>query len=79
MKNKFSLGLILHVTGIKRISIIKKRNLLILATSGKIQLVERCRVYNRQYIKCIIRAPTLARAIQNNFLAEFQFTEITRL
>jgi hypothetical protein len=34
-------------------------------------------VYDRQYIKCTIRAPVIARAIQNGFPEEFEFNEDT--
>lgn len=47
--------------------------------SGVLQLVERCRVYERQYIKCIIRAPVIASAIKNGFPEAFEFNEITHL
>ncbi|CAF4923973.1 unnamed protein product, partial [Rotaria socialis] len=39
---------------------------------------ERCRVYDRQYIKCLIRAPTIARAIQNDYPPKFEFHEISQ-
>jgi hypothetical protein len=43
---------------------------------GTLQLQRRCEVYNRQYIKCIIYASIKARAIQNGYVAKFQFDEI---
>ena len=46
-----------------------------LASPGVIQLAKRCQVYDKQYIKCIIRAPTIARAIQNDYPAKFEFNE----
>jgi hypothetical protein len=46
------------------------------AAPGVLQLTERCRVYDRQYIKCVIRAPVIARAIQNDYPAKFEFNEI---
>lgn len=45
-------------------------------SSGVLQLAERCRVYEKQFIKCIIQAPVIARAIQNGFPDAFQFKEI---
>ena len=47
------------------------------AAPGVLQLVERCRVYDKQYIKCRIRAPTIARAIQNGYPPKFEFNEIS--
>jgi hypothetical protein len=49
----------------------------VLAAPGVLQLAEKCRVYDRQYIKCIIRAPIIARAIQNDYPAKFEFNEIS--
>jgi len=57
--------------------IINLKTILFLAEPGLIKLHEKCRVYDRKYIKCIFRAPTIARAIQNDFPSEFKFTEIT--
>ena len=48
-----------------------------LASPGVLQLAQKCRVYNMKYIKCVIRAPTIARAIQNDYPAKFRFTELT--
>jgi hypothetical protein len=47
------------------------------AAPGTLQLAERCRVYDRQYIKCVIRAPIIARAVQNDYPAKFEFNEIS--
>ena len=48
----------------------------ITAPPGVLQLAEKCRVYDRQYIKCVIRASTTARAVQNGYPVTFEFTEI---
>ena len=48
----------------------------ITAPPGVLQLAEKCRVYDRQYIKCVIRASTIARAVQNDYPVKFEFTEI---
>ncbi len=47
-----------------------------LAAPGVLQLTERCRVYDRQYIKCIIGAPIIAKAIQNGYPPNFKFKEM---
>jgi len=47
-----------------------------LAAPGVLQLVDRCRVYDRQYIKCIIRATIIASAIQNGYPPIFEFDEM---
>jgi len=49
-----------------------------LAAPGVLQRSdERCQVYDRQYIKCIIRASNIATAIQNGYPPIFKFNEIT--
>ncbi len=47
------------------------------AAPGTLQLAARCRVYDRQYIKCVIRAPIIAPAVQNDYPAKFEFNEIS--
>ncbi|CAF3576438.1 unnamed protein product [Adineta steineri] len=53
----------------------KNPHMSFLAAPGVLQLAEKCRVYDRQYIKCVIRAPTIARAVQNDFPVRFDFKE----
>jgi len=47
------------------------------AESGVIQLIDQCKVYDKQYIKCIFQAPIIARAIKNDFPPDFRFKENT--
>ncbi|CAF3724536.1 unnamed protein product [Rotaria sordida] len=54
-----------------------RTDVIVKAAPGVLQLVERCRVYDKQYIKCQIRAPTIARAIQNGYPPKFEFNEIS--
>ncbi|CAF4944463.1 unnamed protein product [Rotaria sp. Silwood1] len=54
-----------------------RADVIVKAAPGVLQLIERCRVYDKQYIKCRIRAPTIARAIQNDYPAKFEFNEIS--
>ncbi|CAF2574445.1 unnamed protein product [Rotaria sp. Silwood2] len=53
-----------------------RSDVIVRAAPGVLQLIERCRVYDKQYIKCRIRAPIIARAIQNDYPAQFEFNEI---
>jgi len=46
---------------------------------GVIKLIDQCQVYDKKYIKCIFHAPTIARAIQNDFPPNFQFKENTNM
>ncbi|CAF4650162.1 unnamed protein product [Rotaria socialis] len=55
-----------------------RADIIVKASPGVFQLAERCRVYDRQYIKCLIRAPTIARAIQNDYPPKFEFHEISQ-
>ena len=50
-----------------------------LAEPEQILLTKKCQVYAREYIKCSFRAPAIVRAIRNDFPAQFQFHEETRL
>ena len=43
---------------------------------GALELKEQCRAIAEKYIRCLIRAPVLARAIQNGYLPSFAFREI---
>lgn len=45
---------------------------------GVLQLVERCQVFDRQYIKCMIQASKIARAVMNDYPLKFQFQEINQ-
>jgi hypothetical protein len=51
-------------------------DVIVKAAPGVLQLTERCRVYDRQYIKCIIGAPIIAKAIQNGYPPNFKFKEM---
>ncbi|CAF0852570.1 unnamed protein product [Adineta ricciae] len=54
-----------------------RADVIVKADAGLLRLARRCQVYHRKYIKCTIRASTLARAIQNGFSPEIEFTENT--
>jgi hypothetical protein len=41
-----------------------------------VQLTERCRAYDRRYVQCIFRAPTIARAFRNGFPRLYKFSEL---
>ncbi|UJR21630.1 hypothetical protein I4U23_024707 [Adineta vaga] len=56
-----------------------RADVIVKADAGLLRLAQRCRVYERKYIKCNIRASTLARAIKNGFSPEIEFTEMTNL
>ena len=49
------------------------------ATPGVLQLAERCQVFDRQFIKCAIRATKIARAVLNDYPLKFEFQEINQL
>ncbi|CAF0803811.1 unnamed protein product [Adineta ricciae] len=53
-----------------------RADIIVTAPPGVLQLAEKCRVYDRQYIKCVIRASTIARAVQNDYPVKFEFTEM---
>lgn len=48
-----------------------------LAEPEAIALTKKCQVYSRQFIQCTFRAPTIVRAIRNDFPAQFEFSEET--
>lgn len=50
-----------------------------LAEPEPIVLTKKCQVYAREYIKCILQAPVIVRAIRNDFPAQFEFHEETNL
>ena len=43
---------------------------------GALELKEPCRAIAEKTIQCLIRAPVLARAIQNGYSPSFEFHEI---
>ncbi len=47
-----------------------------LAAPGVLKRAEQCQVYERKYIKCIIEAPTIAKAIKNGYRPRIEFNEI---
>ncbi|UJR27550.1 hypothetical protein I4U23_008832 [Adineta vaga] len=53
-----------------------RADIIVIAPPGVLQLAEKCSVYDRQYIKCVIRAPNIARAVQNDYPPKFDFQEI---
>ncbi|CAM4811007.1 unnamed protein product [Rotaria magnacalcarata] len=55
-----------------------RADIIVKTSPGVLQLAERCRVYDRQCIKCLIRAPTIARAIQNDYPPKFEFHETSQ-
>ena len=48
-----------------------------LAEPEAVVLAKKCQVHARQFIQCTFRAPTIVRAIQNDFPARFKFLEET--
>lgn len=68
----FSLHLYIYTIDIK-----KTKKMSFAAAPGVLQLQEKCRVFDRQYIKCVIRASTIARAVQNGYPVRFEFNEIS--
>lgn len=46
-----------------------------IAPSGVLQLVQRCQVHERQYLKCLIQAKVIGRAIKNGCIPRFNFEE----
>ncbi|CAF0721344.1 unnamed protein product [Adineta ricciae] len=54
-----------------------RADVIVKADAGLLRLARRCQVYHRKYIKCTLRASTLARAIQNGFSPEIEFIENT--
>jgi len=55
---------------------LSQQKFLFVEQPGVIQLTERCRAYDRRYVQCIFRAPTIARAFRNGFPRLYKFSEL---